>query len=499
VESAYAPPHVLRLAAFAIDVLLVAVLFGAALLLDRWVGEPLLVFGAAVLAFVYFVASTAWLMDGKTAGKAMFCLEIWRADDAPPPRSWRGAAWSAARHSIGYLVTDVLGIGAALCLVRDDRRCVHDHAFGSSVVYTGEGAELTPFERYKRYWDESARRQEALAAEYRWLFQPWKMVTRLLAVLAIPLLILAKPARASTSLTEAGTAPRRLPFNAELGLWGGTAAATGALLWLGLPDGDAIRNLNVVTAVGRPVTDESTFEIHMMKPDGTEDRRLTRNDVYDEEPDLFADARIVFTSMRDGNYEIYAMAADGTDPRRLTSEEGSADWCPDWSPDGERIAFTSDRRGGAEIYVMNADGSRQRPLTEDAATGYCPDWSPDGRALAFASNRDGADNVFTFDETDEVAQVTEAGGWYPRWSPDGKRIAFVSDREGNDDIFVVDADGAGERRLTTAEANDFRPFWAPDGSKILFWSERGVDGGGSEVWAMSPDGADQIKLTTIND
>lgn len=147
---------------------------------------------------------------------------------------------------------------------------------------------------------------------------------------------------------------------------------------------------------------------------------------------------------------------------------------------------------------MDADGTRPRPLTEDASAGYCPDWSPDGRAVAFTSDRDGADNVYVVDESDKVVPVTRKGGSRPRWSPDGTRLAFVSDRDGNTDIFVIDADGEGERRLTTAEANDFEPFWTPDGSKILFWSERGLESG-SEVWAMSPDGADEIKLTTLND
>ena len=96
--------------------------------------------------------------------------------------------------------------------------------------------------------------------------------------------------------------------------------------------------------------------------------------------------KIVFYSFRDGQPEIYTMDSDGSNQTRLTFNEVS-DAAPAWSPNGQQIVFRSYRDGNAEIYVMDADGGNQRNLTRHPAFDAFPDWSPDGSQIAFDSSR----------------------------------------------------------------------------------------------------------------
>ena len=75
----------------------------------------------------------------------------------------------------------------------------------------------------------------------------------------------------------------------------------------------------------------------------------------------------------------------------------------------------------------------------------------------------------------------------PAWSPDGLRIAFV---RGND-IWVMNADGSGQRRLTSGAAHDRAPNWSPDGRTIAFDQRVGSI---HEIYVMNADGSGQHRL-----
>lgn len=77
-------------------------------------------------------------------------------------------------------------------------------------------------------------------------------------------------------------------------------------------------------------------------------------------------ARIAFSSDRDGNFELYTMDLDGGDLRRLTNNPAE-DYRIAWSPDGQRIVFDSERDGNKEIYVIDADEKNPRNLTRNPA------------------------------------------------------------------------------------------------------------------------------------
>ncbi|MDA1370405.1 MAG: hypothetical protein O2971_06545 [Proteobacteria bacterium] len=97
---------------------------------------------------------------------------------------------------------------------------------------------------------------------------------------------------------------------------------------------------------------------------------------------------IMFSRQVEGDYEIYTVRPDGTDERRLTHSLGN-DAHMGWSPDGEYIVFASTRMGYkdeitytdapqpyGEIFVMRWDGSDVVQLTDNQWEEGTPAWQP---------------------------------------------------------------------------------------------------------------------------
>jgi Tol biopolymer transport system component len=87
-----------------------------------------------------------------------------------------------------------------------------------------------------------------------------------------------------------------------------------------------------------------------------------------------------------GDNGIWLMRPDGSDLRRLTRNpyagaECGCDGDPAFSPDGKRISFVrvrAERRGRGALFVMNRDGSNVRrltPWTFDPGVNHT--WEPD--------------------------------------------------------------------------------------------------------------------------
>jgi Tol biopolymer transport system component len=243
----------------------------------------------------------------------------------------------------------------------------------------------------------------------------------------------------------------------------------------------------------------SNQEIYVMNTDGSDQKRLTFNTVFDGEASFSADGgKIVFTSTRDGNAEIYVMNADGSKQKRLTNSLGS-DAHPSFSPDGTKIAFISDREGGLEIFTMNSDGTNATRLTNPPFSKFNPSFNADGTQILFSAidgndseiwlmNADGSNPV---NLTDNTADDRTA-----RFNAAGTRIVYMSDvddpQNHDFDIMIMNADGSNPVNLTRNIVPDSDPSFSPDGGTVVFISNRSGD---AEIWAMTAGGTGAINLS----
>lgn len=270
------------------------------------------------------------------------------------------------------------------------------------------------------------------------------------------------------------------------------------------PDGREIAFSSRRLEPNDPEGNARASDIYLMDADGSEPRRVTRDEARDSWPDFSPDGReLAFVSDRDGNAEIYRVRTDGTHLVRITHSPGQ-DGFPDWHPDGSRILFESrDRDGFSGLFTMTADGTDVRLLV----VGMRGAWSPDGSRIAF-----GARSCWLMDSLGRLDPAPV------QWAEVESRCAATHDEEIK--LFLLDVasgriellfpqdsesgrvtspDGSG----TALVSGGVEPRWSPDGTQIVFhYGRRGEDTAhitqcckDLEVFRINADGTNLVALT----
>ena len=214
-----------------------------------------------------------------------------------------------------------------------------------------------------------------------------------------------------------------------------------------------------------------TYDIFIANPNGSNLKRLTDTYGYDAECVFSPNGKkILFTSDRDGDLELYEMNTEGKNVKRLTNSPGY-DGGAFYSQDGKKICFRARvitasaelkdyqeklKEGSIEpkyleLFVMNADGTGRTQITNNGAANFCPYFRPDGKKIIFASNMDDPDKS---GRNFELYLINVDGGGleritynptfdgFPMFSNDGKRVVFCSNRnnkkEGETNVFVAE-------------------------------------------------------------
>ncbi|NQX94217.1 MAG: S9 family peptidase, partial [Erythrobacter sp.] len=165
----------------------------------------------------------------------------------------------------------------------------------------------------------------------------------------------------------------------------------------------------------------------------------------------------------------------------------------------DRVGYTN---GGFDhLFVVPATGGTPRQLTEGEwnvgaralsviAGSPVLSWSPDSRFIAFDGPGRAPEIPHFFEShinlievaSGEMRRLTEGQGrpnfTSPAFSPDGSQIAFAGYKEHDisypvADLWVMDADGSGQKALTSDLADGpSAPKWHPDGKSLFFTMDK---------------------------
>ncbi|HUE89647.1 MAG TPA: winged helix-turn-helix domain-containing protein [Vicinamibacterales bacterium] len=227
------------------------------------------------------------------------------------------------------------------------------------------------------------------------------------------------------------------------------------------------------------------------------------------------------------------------EPRALTDDTSRRNSLPAVSPDGTRVAYMSTRMGSApHVWVMDVDGRNRIQMSSDETANFEPNWFPDGQRVAFLSYRGHRMGLWAVDvatRREELwldatkgpdvarmrgrlaefdlspsstraafAMITEPAGrrviyaaslspfepreltdgamsvGYPSWSPDERSLAVEVKDGSSTHAGVIEVETGALRMLTRERGETWVRSWSPDGRKVAFAALR--DGAWNLQW-----------------
>jgi Tol biopolymer transport system component len=173
-----------------------------------------------------------------------------------------------------------------------------------------------------------------------------------------------------------------------------------------------------------------------------------------------------------------------------------------WLADGTGLILALYEKGAknSQYYLISYPEGAARRITNDLNDYHDLSLTADTATLATVQE-DRAINIWVAPGADakSLRQLTFGSGKYEgaagvRWTPDG-RIVYEAWAGSVGDVWIMNADGSGQRRLTTTPTSftSWNPAVSPDGRYVVFISDRA---GKSHLWRMDTDGGNLKQLTS---
>jgi len=168
-----------------------------------------------------------------------------------------------------------------------------------------------------------------------------------------------------------------------------------------------------------------------------------------------------------------------------------------WLREGQGLLFTARERPGSpsQIYYLSYPGGNLRAITNELSDYASISLTADSKALA-AVVSDLTSNIWTMpgNSSREARQITDNkldGVNGLSWMRDG-RIIYTSSVSGSRELWTMEANGTGQRQLTSDGGNNVGPCVSSDGRFVVFVSDRT---GNRHIWRIDIDGSNPKQLT----
>ncbi len=314
---------------------------------------------------------------------------------------------------------------------------------------------------------------------------------RLLAVLAVPSVLLAQAPAAKDS-----AAKKPLPLSV-----GRTASFTTTRgTWMSVdisPDGSTL----VFDLLG---------QLYTMPATGGQATALTSGLAFNSQPRFSPDGkRIVFISDRSGGDNVWIMSLDRKDTVQVSKGNDNLYHSPEWTPDGKYVVVS--RSGGplggaAKLWIYHVDGGNGIQLIKEPAPlkTLGAAFGPDGRYVYYAQRAGDWQYNAIFPQyqlarydrelgTSTVISRRYGSAFRPALSPDGKWLVYGSRHDAETGLRIRELATGTERWLAYPVQRDDQESRAPldvlPGLTFTPDSKAVIASYGGEFWRIPLEGA----------